>query len=645
LRRGFGVTALVSVAVVMSTLASAGVSDADETTASEPIRPGVDYHSFANVADFRVRHVGLDLTVDFRARRLTGFADLTVESQTPQAHQLILDTRDLDIRSVAIVKGDTTQKLDYKIGPAREFLGQPLQIEMPVGPQTDAPAVVRIEYQTQPQASGLQWLTPEQTAGKKHPYLFSQSQAIHARSWIPLQDTPQVRLTYSAAIHVPDGLRAVMSAAHEPTSAKRDENGLTTYRFSMTDAIPSYLIAIAVGDLEFHPISARTGVYAEPSVLGAAAKEFVDLERMVATCEKLFGPYRWGRYDLLILPPSAPFGGMENPRLSFITPTVLAGDRSLVALIAHELAHSWSGNLVTNATWRDFWLNEGFTVYLERRIVEALYGTRREQMEDVLGLESLKRDMADLPAADQHLAIDLRGRDPDEGTTEVAYEKGKLFLQFLESRFGRETLDAFLRGYFDRFAFQSIDTEQFLDYLRANLLSKKPNAVSEEQIHAWVYEPGLPGFAVLPPADVFAPIDRARSRWLAGVITTAQLQLPAKKWSTQEWLQFLDNMPPELPRAKLDGLEQTFALSNSKNAEIAHSWFRIAIRNDYTPAYPSLTRYLTTIGRRKLVRPLYEELMKTPRGAELARSIYAKARPGYHPITQASIDAIMIAQR
>ncbi len=643
MRPWFGATVLVSIAGLLSTLVCAGVARADETMASDAIRPGVDYHSFANVADFRVRHVALDLTVDFRERRLAGSVDLTVERRTQQAHQLVLDTRDLDIRSVEIVKGDAAQKLEYRLGSGREILGQPLQIEMPAAPRTDDPVVVRIAYRTQPQASGLQWLTPEQTAGKKHPYLFSQSQAIHARSWIPLQDTPQVRVTYSAAIHVPEGLRAVMSAAHEPTSAKRDADGLTTYRFSMTDAIPSYLIAIAVGDLSFHAISARTGVYAEPSVLGAAAKEFVDLERMVATCEKLFGPYRWGRYDLLILPPSAPFGGMENPRLSFITPTVIAGDRSLVAVIAHELAHSWSGNLVTNATWRDFWLNEGFTVYLERRIVEALYGTRREQMEDVLGLESLKRDMADLPAADQHLAIDLRGRDPDEGTTEVAYEKGKLFLQFLESRFGRVTLDAFLRGYFDHFAFQSIDTEQFLDYLRANLLSKKPNAVSEEQIHAFVYEPGLPGFAVMPPADVFTPIDRARSRWLAGVITTAQL--PTKKWSTQEWLHFLDGMPAELPRARLDALEQTFALSNSKNAEIAHSWFRIAIRNDYTPAYPSLTGYLTTIGRRKLVRPLYEDLMKTPRGAELARSIYAKARAGYHPITQASIDAIVTPQR
>jgi len=628
--RASPLVALAGVAALLHVVVASG---------AEQLRPGVDYHSFANVAQFRVRSVDLDLAVDFDARRLTGHVDLNVARLDKNARRLVLDTRALDISSVSLIeKGARSTPLTFKLGPAREFLGKPLNIDMPAGPAGTS-SVVRIEYRTQPQASGLQLLTPAQTAGKKHPYLFSQSQAIHARSWIPLQDTPQVRVTYRATIRVPSGLIAVMSAAHGPVDAKPDERGLTAYRFEMTEAIPSYLIAVAVGDLAFRPLGPRTGVYTEPSVLEAAAKEFVDLESMVSTCEKLFGPYRWGRYDLLILPPSAPYGGMENPRLSFITPTVIAGDRSLVSLIAHELAHSWSGNLVTNATWRDFWLNEGFTVYLERRIVEALYGQRREQMEDELGLQSLRRDLADLEPPAHHLAIDLRGQDPDEGVTQVPYEKGKLFLQFIESRFGRETLDTFLRGYFDHFAFQSIDTEQFLDYLRTNLLAKKPGAISEQEIHAWVYEPGIPGFAVLPSADVFASIDRARTAWSSGSMSTEHL--PASGWSTQEWQHFLDNMPATLPRTKLDELEKAFSLSQSGNAEIAFSWFRVAIRNDYTPAYPALERYLTTIGRRKLVRPLYDDLMKSARGSELARSIYAKARPGYHPITQTAVDAIV----
>jgi len=605
------------------------------------MKPGVDYHSFANPDEFRVRHVALDLAVSFPKKELSGYADLTVDRVKPGAHTLVLDTRDLAIRSISLrdAKGGSST-LSFSMGDEQKFLGRPLRIELPASTTPAAmvakaldQSVIRIEYSTLPQASGLQWLTPEQTSDKKHPYLFSQNESVHARSWIPLQDSPQVRVTYSAAIHVPDGLVAVMSATHGPVDANN------TYHFEMKEAIPSYLIAIAVGDIKFRAISARTGVYTEPGMLDASAKEFEDLERMVAACEKLFGAYRWGRYDLLILPPSAPYGGMENPRLSFITPTVIAGDKSLVSLIAHELAHSWSGNLVTNATWRDFWLNEGFTVYLERTIVRALYGERREQMEDALGLQSMRRDMADLDAAHQQLAIDLRGEDPDDGVTDVAYEKGKLFLQFLESRFGRAELQTFLRGYFDHFAFQSIYTEQFLDYARANLLTKKPGAVTEQQIQEWVYGPGVPSYAVLPPQDVFKPIDDARSAWLAGKVKAAAL--PTKNWSTQEWLHFLDNLPPKVSADRLIELDSAFALTKSRNAEIAMSWYRNAIRNDYQPAFPAIDHYLTSIGRRKLVRPLYEELMKTPQGATFARNTYTRARPGYHPITQASIDALV----
>lgn len=633
---------------VLASLAALAWVAASSAHADEPIKPGVDYHSFANVSEFRVKHVSLDLAVSFQKKVLSGYADLTVLRENPTAHVLVLDSRDLGVRSVSLVAKDgSTTPLTFAFGPEQKYLGRPLNIDMPAASPTPAAStgkrfaagesVIRIDYSSQPQASGLQWLTPAQTNGKKLPYLFSQSESIHARSWIPLQDSPQVRVTYDATIRVPKGLVAVMSAAHGPVEP--EAKGLVAYRFEMHEPIPSYLIAIAVGDIKFRSISQRTGVYAEPGVIDAAAAEFSDLERMVATCETLFGPYRWGRYDLLILPPSAPFGGMENPRLSFITPTVIAGDKSLVSLIAHELAHSWSGNLVTNATWRDFWLNEGFTVYLERRILETLYGKRREQMEDVLGVQSLQGELAAADPAHQQLAVDLRKDDPDDGVTDIAYEKGKLFLQFLESRFGRDELQSFLRSYFDHFAFQSIYTEQFLDYLRSNLLTKKPGAVTEAQIQEWVYGPGLPAYAVLPADDVFAPVDSARKAWLAGTLATSSL--PARDWSTQEWLQFLNSLPADLPRDRVAELDKTFALSKSRNAEIAVAWFIVAIRADYDPAYADLQHYLLTIGRRKLVRPLYEELMKTPKGAALARATYSRARAGYHPITATAIDLIV----
>jgi aminopeptidase N len=606
---------------------------------SEPIVSGRDYHSFAEPAAFRVTHLDLDLQTSFEERRLSGVADLTVSRRSPEATKLVLDTRDLTIRKVWWLRGPTDLvPLRYTVGVRDALLGAPLTIDLPA--EVNAPEfAVRISYQTRPEASGLQWVAAAQTANKSDPFLFTQSQAVHARSWIPLQDSPQVRMTYTATIHVPLGMRAVMSAE----SVGNESGGLSAdgvYKFRMPQAIPSYLIALGVGKLEFRALGARTGVYAESSLVEAAAKEFAETEQMIQVSEKLFGPYRWGRYDLLILPPSFPFGGMENPRLSFITPTVIAGDRSLTALIAHELAHSWSGNLVTNATWRDLWLNEGFTVFLQGRIMQAVYGERREAMEEMLDLVTLKKELATLPPADQILAIDLRGRDADDVFTQVPYIKGALFVSWLSSRFGHEQMDRFLREYFDEFAFQSISTEDFRSYLEAHLLPQKPGAVKPAELDEWIFKPGLPKSAVLPHSDAFALVDAARKDWLAGKI--AATDLPAKEWTTHEWVHFLDGMPAKLPAAKMAELDAAFALTATGNSEIAFNWLHLAIRNEYAPAEARLETYLTNIGRRRLIKPLYEDLMKTAAGAMRARAIYARARPNYHPIATASLDPIVL---
>ncbi len=431
-----------------------------------------------------------------------------------------------------------------------------------------------------------------------------------------------------------------MGAARANRSANQDGDAVE-YEFDMTRPVPSYLIALAVGDLKFRSLGQRTGVYAEPGVLDAAAYEFADTESMLKKCEEIFGPYSWERYDLLILPPSFPFGGMENPRLSFITPTSIAGDRSLVSLVAHELAHSWSGNMVTNATWRDLWLNEGFTVYLESRIMEALYGEKRRAMEDVLGLQSLREELKTLPAQDQELAIDLRGRDPDEVFSTVPYQKGRLFLVYLEAKFGRGRFQNFLADYFAHFAFKSITTEQFLAYFKEKL-EKKRAVVGEESLKQWVYEPGLPADAVLPQSDALKKIDEQRQAWLEG--RKKADDLPTAHWSTHEWLHFLDGLPEELTGQQLQALDESFHLTDAGNAEVAHSWLLIAVHNRYEPALPRLERYLRTIGRRKLIKPLYEELMKSDWGEEFARKVYEKARPGYHPIAVTTLDQIVLGK-
>ena len=584
-----------------------------------------DMHSYANLSEARVRHVVLDLVVDFERKVLDGSAVLHFEPVGgAKPMQLVLDTRDLKIRSASTsVDGADYAPAEYELGLADSVLGAALAVPLP-----DGAKMVRIDYQTSPSASGLQWLDAAQTAGENHPFLFTQSQAIHARSWIPLQDSPAVRVTYEARIRVAEPLRAVMSA-------ETLDSGPGEFRFHLDKPVPSYLIALAAGDIAFEGISDRTGVYAEPSVVHDAAREFEDVDSMLNQAEALFGEYHWGRYDILVLPPSFPFGGMENARLTFATPTLLAGDKSLVGVIAHELAHSWSGNLVTNATWRDFWLNEGFTVYLENRIQEAVFGEKRALMEAALEVQGLEEEMATLEARDQILHIDLEDRNPDDGFTQVPYVKGMLLLRTIEKAVGREKFDPFLRGYFDHFAFQSITTADFLEYLEREL----PAAVKKVDLRAWTEEPGIPADAARPQSSALEDVSHLRARWLKGEITLSDI--PAKTWSTQEWLAFLSGLPADAGVDRLRELDVAFRLSESQNAEILHRWLLESVKRGYRPIDDSLESFLTSVGRRKFLKPIYEELAKTEAGKKRGLQIYANARPGYHPIAQATVDQIL----
>lgn len=595
------------------------------------IKMAEDIHSYANPQQAKVTHASLDWTVVFEQKIIKGSATLSFQRPPDAVNApLILDTRDLNIEKVEVSSnGKTFKKTTFELAEADKILGSKLTIQLPPNAK-----MVKIFYSTSPNASGLQWLSPEQTAGKKTPFMFSQAQAIHARSFIPLQDSPNVRITYSARVRTPKGLLAVMSAAgNSQTSARNGD-----YRFSMTKPIPPYLIAIAVGDLKFKSLGKRTGVYSEPSMLQKSAYELADTEKMVEATEKVYGKYAWGRYDLLVLPPSFPFGGMENPMLTFATPTILAGDRSLVSLVAHELAHSWSGNLVTNATWRDFWLNEGFTTYLERRIIEAVYGKNRREMEAMLGKQNLLEELSGMPEADQILHVNLEGRDPDEGMTGVPYEKGALFLRWLEEKFGRAKFDSFVKKYFASHAFQSITTETFVEYLNTNLLEKNPNVVSLAEVNEWIEKAGLPKNAPSPQSDSFARVEIQAKNFLDGKPIDQNL---TKNWTTQEWLHFLKFLPEDLGSAKMSELDKMFNFIKSGNSEIAFQWLMMSIKHNYKAADSRLEEFLVGIGRRKFVRPLFAELAKTPEGMKRAKEIYAKARSGYHPITQSAIDAIV----
>ncbi|MDH4038025.1 MAG: M1 family metallopeptidase [Candidatus Krumholzibacteria bacterium] len=587
--------------------------------------PTVENFSYARPQEVGVTHMDLDLKVDFDQQVITGRAAYDLDKQT-DARAVVFDTWALRITDVTLEGGKPTH---WTLGDSLPLIGRPLSVA--IGPED---ARVIVHYRTTSEARGLQWLSPAQTAGKQLPYMYSQSQSVHARSWVPCQDTPSERFTYNARVEVPPGLMALMSARN-PKNKTADG----VYNFEMNQPLPSYLLALAVGDIEYRAVGERCGVYSEPGVVEKAAWEFADMERMITTAEQMYGPYRWEQFDVLVLPPSFPFGGMENPRLTFLTPVLVAGDRSLVSVVCHELAHSWSGNLVTNRTWDDFWLNEGFTTYFERRLDEVLYGREYMEMQALLGVRDLDLEFEEVGADNPHTALyfDLAGADPDEATNNVPYEKGYLFLRLLEESFGRETFDGFLRQYFESHAFQTMTTQEFLAYMKRELFKGDEELYASLQVDTWVYGAGLPDNAPQPRSTRFDDVDAQMAAFVNG---TPAAKLNTDGWTTNEWQRFLDNLPQPLPAARLADLENTYHM-NTANAVVQRSWFPNVIAAGWQPGYPAIEKFLMTIGRRYLLRPVYMKLAETPDGMTFARGVYTNARPGYHSITANGIDEVL----
>ena len=578
-----------------------------------------DNHSFAEPNDAVVTHLSWDAAVDFDTKIISGTATFDIDNKT-KGEKIIFDIRDLSVEKITLDGGQPTT---FEIGPEKDYMGQPLVVD--INPSTTK---VGITYSSSPDAGALLWVEGED------PFLFTQSQAILARTWIPCQDSPGIRYTYDATVKVPEGLLALMSATN-PTEKSADG----VYNFKMEQPIPSYLMALAVGNIEYREMGPHTAVYATPDLIEQSAYEFAETEQMLVAAEALYGKYVWERYDLLILPAAFPFGGMENPRLTFATPTIIAGDRSLTALVAHELAHSWSGNLVTNSTWDDFWLNEGFTVYFEQRIMEAVYGREISEMLATLSQQGLKdelEEIMDLNPNDTHLKLHLKDRDPDDGMTAIAYDKGYFFLRMLEENMGREAFDKFLKDYFTGNAFKVMDTESFLTYLKSNLI----NEAQYEQllIDEWVYGPGLPQNCPIVKSDRIAKVDQAIQDWSNGTMSTQEL--PWSDWLYQERYRFLSNLPETTTKDQLAELNEAYAINETGNNEVLFAWLEQCALHSYTPAYPRMEQFLIEVGRRKFLTPLYRALKETDQ-LDLAREIYQKARPNYHSVTTGTMDGLL----
>ena len=588
-----------------------------------------DHHSYSKPEEAVVTHLIWNANVDFEAKVIQATAIYSIKN-LKGVDTIYLDSRNLIIEEVG--RDDYEGSLGYKTHNRSDFLGT--QIAIPISKQTKE---ISIKYSTTEGADALQFLDPVQTAGKEHPFLFTQSQAILARTWIPCQDSPGVRFTYEATVKVPKGMLALMSASN-PTQVNEEGE----YTFKMDQPVPSYLMALAVGNLEYKKIGEVSGVYAEPEMIEASAYEFAEMQNMVDTAEALYGDYRWGMYDVIVLPPSFPFGGMENPRLTFATPTIIAGDRSLTALIAHELAHSWSGNLVTNATWEDIWLNEGFTVYFENRIMEEIYGNDFANMLAILSYQDLQEEIEWLNSegrqADTRLKVDLEGRDPDDGLTGIPYDKGFYFLKLIEETVGRENWDEFLKTYFNTYAFQVMTTDGFLTYLNQELLDQNPAWKEAIRVDDWVFGEGLPDNCPKVTSTKFVAVEKELDRWSNG--EDAQ-SLNTSKWMTPEWLHFVRILPEQMTNDQMRMLDQAFGFTTSGNSEIQAAWFEKVIPNNYEASDAAVKAFLIEVGRRKFLVPIYKSILKSEDGKATAAAIYQEARPNYHAVSRETLDKML----
>ena len=605
------------------------------------VHSDMDPNSFANLNEVVVTDYALNLQVDFERKVLKGSVTLQLNAITGQYTRLCCDTRDLTVVSVVDAKGNA---LTWKMGETHEAFGTALEITL-----LSAESVT-ISYETSPTSTAIQWLAPSQTSGGSHPYLFTQCQAIHARSMLPCQDSPSVKATYSASVTVPAGLTALMSAlstVNAPNAANAATQGesTTTFTFNQPVRMPSYLMALAVGNLTSARLSERCAVWCEPELLEACAYEFAETEKYLKAAEDLLGPYVWGRYDLLCLPGSFPYGGMENPCLTFVTPTLLAGDRSLANVVAHEIAHSWTGNLVGPTNWEHFWLNEGFTVFCERKILERA-GHVDVPLHWEVGYKHLEADVERYSENSPFTALvqHLEGIDPDDAFSSVPYERGSLLLRTIEGILGVEAMEQWLRTWIDGHKGQAVTTAMFVDHIKA----ATGDALTSFPFDAWFSQPGMPTSLMRPLDSTQSQELQAAARSFCTQAAGGEADIPQSllaawsEWSSLQRTFFLDCLLDGVKAAAsssssfspslLEAMAQQLGLATSQNMEICYRWGEIGIACEWSGIFPTVRRVLTTQGRMKFTRPLYRSLYHSTMGKTLAVELFREHENFYHSI-------------
>ncbi|KAF0692479.1 Aste57867_16449 [Aphanomyces stellatus] len=603
-----------------------------------PAAAVTDKHSLANIAVIKSTAIDLQLTADFDRHVFHGYVDITATVIGAGATEFVLDTRALYIQK-ATIDGEhvlTTQKED-------EVFGTALHLPLPAAARAVGTSfTARIYYETTPDSTAIQWLPKEQTADKTHPYLFTQSEAIHARALLPCQDAPSVTTVYKAAITVPTWatclMSAVASADPQATAAK------TTFFYEQNVAVPSYLIAIVVGRLESREIGPRSRVWSEPSQVDAVAYEFAQTEDFLKNAEQIMGQeYVWGRYDLVSLPPSFPFGGMENPCLTFATPTLIAGDRSLADVIAHEIAHSWTGNLITNQTWEHFWLNEGWTMWLQRKIMAKIYTDLHFDFDSIIGWNALQHSI-DAYGADHEftkLVPTLDGCDPDDSFSSVPYEKGFNLLYYLSKLVGDDAFEVFAKAYVQQFKYKTVTSDEFKAFFLGHFQSTKATELATIDWHAWFYAPGMPKRPAFD-TTISAASEALATRWSTGAGPFDAKDVDG--WTSSQYVVMLERLLEIcvernhfLDAAALTHLGDVYKLTHTKNSEVRMRFQTLCVRAEHAAILPQVEAFLKEQGRMKYVRPLYRDLYKSKFGADAARRIFGQTKDNYHPIARKMI--------
>ncbi|XP_050003742.1 aminopeptidase B [Alexandromys fortis] len=599
----------------------------------------VDVASASSFRAFEILHLHLDLRAEFGppgpgpgSRGLNGTVVLELRCLLPEgASELRLDSHScLQVTAATLRRGQPgdqqplAEPVQFHTQPFSHY-GQALCVAFPQPCRAGERFQLELTYRVG-EGPGVCWLAPEQTAGKKKPFVYTQGQAVLNRAFFPCFDTPAVKCTYSALVEVPDGFTAVMSAS---TWEKRESN---KFFFRMCQPIPSYLIALAIGELASAEVGPRSRVWAEPCLIEAAKEEYNGvIEEFLATGEKLFGPYVWGRYDLLFMPPSFPFGGMENPCLTFVTPCLLAGDRSLADVIIHEISHSWFGNLVTNANWGEFWLNEGFTMYAQRRISTILFGAAYTCLEAATGRALLRQHMdvsgEENPLNKLRVKIEP-GVDPDDTYNETPYEKGYCFVSYLAHLVGdQDQFDKFLKAYVEEFKFQSILAEDFLEFYLEyfpELKKKRVDAIPGFEFDRWLNTPGWPPYLPdLSPGDsLMKPAEELAELWVTSELDMQAIEaVSISTWKTYQLVYFLDKILQKspLPPGNVKKLGETYPkISNAQNAELRLRWGQILLKNDHQEEFWKVKEFLQSQGKQKYTLPLYHAMMS---GSEVARTL------------------------